>query len=124
MEAFPMPDIRAETVADNILKGRISRFGTPLVITTDQGTHKQKPFIFKDCSHVFVRTDSVRRSLQPPYHGPYKVINRSDKFFTLFIKGKNVNVSIDRLKPCFSDNSSESDIESNIGEDTPAEKKE
>ncbi|GFY47840.1 uncharacterized protein TNIN_68661 [Trichonephila inaurata madagascariensis] len=83
---------------------------------------KQKPFIFKDlkdCSHVFVHTDSVSRSLQPPYHGPYKVINRSDKVFTLFIKGKNVNVSIDRLKPCFSDNSSESDTESSIGEDTP-----
>ncbi|GFY51182.1 hypothetical protein TNIN_421361 [Trichonephila inaurata madagascariensis] len=27
--------------------------------------------------------------------------------------------SIHRLKPCFSDNSSESDIESSIGEDTP-----
>ncbi|GFY60023.1 uncharacterized protein TNIN_43561 [Trichonephila inaurata madagascariensis] len=83
---------------------------------------KQKLFIFKDlkdCSHVFVRTDSVRRSLQSPYHGSYKVINRSDKVFTLFIKGKNVNVSIDRLKPCFSDNSSETDIESSIGEDTP-----
>ncbi|GFY60779.1 uncharacterized protein TNIN_107321 [Trichonephila inaurata madagascariensis] len=83
---------------------------------------KRKPFKFKDlkdCSHVFVHTDSVRRSLQPPYHGPYKVINRSDKVFTLFIKGKNVNVSIDRLKPCFSDNSSETDIESSIGEDTP-----
>ncbi|GFY53091.1 uncharacterized protein TNIN_62571 [Trichonephila inaurata madagascariensis] len=73
----------------------------------------------KDCSHVFVHTDSVLRSLQPPYHGPYKVINRSDKVFTLFLKGKNVNVSIHRLKPCFSDNSSESDIESSIGEDTP-----
>ncbi|GFX44711.1 uncharacterized protein TNCV_2427951 [Trichonephila clavipes] len=83
---------------------------------------KQKPFIFKDlkdCSHVFVRTDIVRRSLQPPYHGPYNVINRSDKVFTVFIKGKNVNVSIDRSKPCFSYNSSESDIESSIGEDTP-----
>ncbi|GFT05147.1 retrovirus-related Pol polyprotein from transposon opus-like Protein [Trichonephila clavipes] len=33
--------------------------------------------------------------------------------------GNNVNVSIDRLKPCFSDNSPESDIESSIGEDTP-----
>ncbi|GFY68653.1 gag pol polyprotein [Trichonephila inaurata madagascariensis] len=29
METFPMPGIRAETVADNILKGWISRFGTP-----------------------------------------------------------------------------------------------
>ncbi|GFW03626.1 uncharacterized protein TNCV_3988451 [Trichonephila clavipes] len=55
---------------------------------------------------------------------PYKVINRSDKVFTLFFKGQNVNVSIDRLKPCFSDNSSEIDIESSIGEDAsnkPAE---
>ncbi|GFX94040.1 uncharacterized protein TNCV_3414021 [Trichonephila clavipes] len=36
---------------------------------------KQKPFIFKnlkDCSRVFVRPDSVRQSLQPPYHRPYK----------------------------------------------------
>ncbi|GFY27592.1 hypothetical protein TNCV_910431 [Trichonephila clavipes] len=46
-------------------------------------------------------------------------MHKSDKVFTLFIKNKNVNVSIDRLKPCFSDNSSESDIESSIGEDTP-----
>ncbi|GFT00020.1 uncharacterized protein NPIL_220951 [Nephila pilipes] len=73
---------------------------------------KQKPFVFKDlknCSHVFVRTDIIRQSLQPPYHGPYQVIKRSDKIFTLLIKNKNVNISIDRLKPCFSDNSPETD---------------
>ncbi|GFS72487.1 uncharacterized protein NPIL_145101 [Nephila pilipes] len=73
---------------------------------------KQKPFVFKDlqnCSHVFVRTDIIRQSLQPPYHGPYQVIKRSDKIFTLLVKNKNVNISIDRLKPCFSDSSSETD---------------
>ncbi|GFS49983.1 transposon Ty3-I Gag-Pol polyprotein [Nephila pilipes] len=37
-EAIPLSDIRAETVADNLFKGYIARFGTPLVITTDQGT--------------------------------------------------------------------------------------
>ncbi|GFS75397.1 uncharacterized protein NPIL_177071 [Nephila pilipes] len=73
---------------------------------------KQKPFVFKDlqnCSHVFVRTDIIRQSQQPPYHGPYQVIKRSDKIFTLLVKNKNVNISIDRLKPCFSESSSETD---------------
>ncbi|GFS49815.1 uncharacterized protein NPIL_418821 [Nephila pilipes] len=69
---------------------------------------KQKPFVFKDlqnCSHVFIHTDIINQSLQPPY----QVIKRCDKMFTLLIKNKNVNISIDRLKPCFSDNPSETD---------------
>ncbi|GFS99729.1 uncharacterized protein NPIL_672851 [Nephila pilipes] len=73
---------------------------------------KQKPFVFKDlqnCSHVFVRIDVIRQSLQPPYHVPYQVIKRSYKIFTLLVKNKNVNVSIDRLKTYFSDNPSETD---------------
>ncbi|GFY66317.1 integrase catalytic domain-containing protein [Trichonephila inaurata madagascariensis] len=45
---------------------------------------KQKPFIFRDlatCTHVFVGTDSVRTSLQPPYEGPYPVIKRYANLF-------------------------------------------
>jgi cleavage and polyadenylation specificity factor subunit 1 len=65
-----------------------------------------KIFINKDLlqtSHVFVRTDSVKRSLQPPYTGPYPVIKRFPKYFNININGKISKVSIDRLKPCFSD---------------------
>ncbi|GFT36586.1 integrase catalytic domain-containing protein [Trichonephila clavipes] len=51
MEAFPMPDIRAETIAGNILKGWISRFGTPLVITTDQGTQFEAQ-LFRELSKL------------------------------------------------------------------------
>ncbi|GFQ90542.1 transposon Ty3-I Gag-Pol polyprotein [Trichonephila clavata] len=65
---------------------------------------KQKPFIFRDlatCTHVFVRTDSVRTSLQPPYEGPYPVIKRYAKYFDISIKGVSRTISIDILKPCF-----------------------
>lgn len=52
-------------------------------------------------SHVFIRNDAVKRSLQPPYNGPYEVLRRDAKHMTLFINGRTDTVSIDRLKPAF-----------------------
>lgn len=54
-----------------------------------------------ESSHVFVRQDMVRRPLQQPYEGPFQVIKRDPKYFKLSIKGKEKNVSINRLKPAF-----------------------
>ncbi|CAK8676246.1 unnamed protein product [Clavelina lepadiformis] len=51
-----------------------------------------------DCTHVFVRVDASRPSLSPPYAGPYKVLAKYDKYFTLAIVGQHPNVSVDRLK--------------------------
>ncbi|VDQ17285.1 unnamed protein product [Trichobilharzia regenti] len=51
----------------------------------------------KTSSHVFVRRDSVRRPLDPPYDGPYNVIKRMDKSFFLDKKHSEDTVSIDRL---------------------------
>ena len=36
------------------------------------------------------------------YHGPYKVVNRKDKYFKLQIGSKQDKVSDDRMKPVFS----------------------
>lgn len=72
--------------------------------TTTSKHGNQTVFVHKalqNCSHVFVRNDFVRSSLQPPFNGPFPVLERKDKFFKLRIKQKDVNVSIDRLKPTY-----------------------
>ena len=51
---------------------------------------------------VFLRTDAVRKPLQPPYSGPYRVLQRSPKYFKIEVNGKSALVSIDRLKPAYS----------------------
>ncbi|GFX44645.1 transposon Ty3-I Gag-Pol polyprotein [Trichonephila clavipes] len=38
-EVIPTEDMLAETTARALLNGWISRFGTPVTITTDQGTN-------------------------------------------------------------------------------------
>ncbi|CAH8674423.1 unnamed protein product [Schistosoma haematobium] len=53
------------------------------------------------CKFVFVRVDSVRRPLQHPYEGPYEVVERQTKYFTINKNGKKETVSIDRIKPAF-----------------------
>jgi len=51
---------------------------------------------------VFVREDSSQPPLAPLYRGPYRVLERTPKFFKLQLGEKTDTVSIDRLKPVFS----------------------
>ncbi|CAK8676854.1 unnamed protein product [Clavelina lepadiformis] len=63
-----------------------------------------KTYVHKDlwtCSHVFVRHDAHRKPLSRFYDGPFLVLDRSDKYFTLLIKNKPANVSLDRLKQAY-----------------------
>ena len=61
----------------------------------------------KTCTHVFVRRDAVRKPLQPPYDGPFKVISRSDKHFVIDLNTRQDTVSIDRLKSAYIDTTKE-----------------
>lgn len=69
--------------------------------------HHNKPraFILKDlytCTHVFIRIDAAKKSLDQPYEGPYEVQERlTDKVFKILIKGEEATVSTDRLKPAY-----------------------
>lgn len=72
--------------------------------TTPSSHDSAKVFVYpniKTASHVFIRNDAVRTPLQQPYEGPYKVLERKEKYFKLLIKNRKVNVSIDRLKSAF-----------------------
>lgn len=83
---------------------RIRYFAEKLQPVPTSNHNKQKTFIYKDlatCSHVFLREDALRGSLQPAYTGPYEVLDRSDKTFKIRAKGRDVTVSIDRIKPAY-----------------------
>ncbi|XP_026316980.1 uncharacterized protein LOC113228056 [Hyposmocoma kahamanoa] len=71
-------------------------------------SHHDRPssFIFKDlatATYVFLRYDTSRRSLQPPYSGPHRVLDRRDKTISLDVGGRTVTVNIDRVKPAHID---------------------
>lgn len=67
--------------------------------------HKNRAFCFKDlrsCTHVFLRTDAVKKPLEQPYSGPFKILDRtSDQVYRIEIGGNAHNVSVERLKPAF-----------------------
>ena len=48
-------------------------------------------------SHVFIRNDGIKR----PYSGAYRVMCRSDKWFTVRMSGRDKTVSVDQFKPAF-----------------------
>ncbi|KMQ91091.1 pro-pol polyprotein [Lasius niger] len=70
------------------------------------GTHhgERRTSVFKNLKttdQVFVRHDAVGGPLQQPYDGPYRVVSRNAKTFVVHIRGKDVTVSVDRLKPAY-----------------------
>ncbi|KAM8702170.1 hypothetical protein ACLKA7_000728 [Drosophila subpalustris] len=65
------------------------------------------PLHMPELSHatnVFVRVDRVRAPLEPPYEGPFQVLDKQSKYFKVRLPTRDVNISIDRLKAAFMDN--------------------
>ncbi|XP_076384577.1 uncharacterized protein LOC143263678, partial [Megalopta genalis] len=94
-ESLPLPG--------DFVAGLRKHFAT-LAPTPGSNHSTKRVFVFKDLAtaeHVFVRNDAVRGILQPPYDGPYRVLERGDRTYSLSIRDKAVTVTIDRLKPAY-----------------------
>lgn len=70
--------------------------------TTHHGS--RSPFIHKELKqtiHVFVRDDTVQRSLQPEYQGPYEILARiNEKLYTVLIKAvQRINREVETSVP-------------------------
>ena len=49
-----------------------------------------------------MRTDAVRKGLQPPHTGLYCIVSRpGSKYYLLDLNGRQDTVSVDRLKPVY-----------------------
>lgn len=87
-------------VANEIRQGIIS--SRPNIVQRKNiQKHIYVPQDLKNCSHVFLREEVNKGNLNPPYRGPFKVIRRSEKTFTIDLDNKTSVISIDRLKPAY-----------------------
>ncbi|UYV80191.1 hypothetical protein LAZ67_18001967 [Cordylochernes scorpioides] len=80
-------------------------------------TNQNNIFSHKDLdtsSHVFIRKYFVKRALSPPYEGPFPVVSRSSKTFIVKINDQDKVISVNRLKPAFIENTSQSFHDSSI----------
>jgi hypothetical protein len=55
----------------------------------------------KKCTHVFLRQDTTRRVLEPPYSGPYQVLSRREKTMQILVRDRPITMSTDRVKPAY-----------------------
>jgi hypothetical protein len=53
--------------------------------------------------YVYIKRGPAASSLSPLYTGPYKVVERGQKYFRLDVGGRSEAVSVDRLKPHLGD---------------------
>ena len=76
----------------------ISRLAYCAPRTANRESHLDAALFSPSCTHVYIRIDSHRSSLAPFYRGPYRVISKHAKYFSVDFREHSDTVSIDRLK--------------------------
>ena len=84
------------------IEGAVSGFSGPPQHHVPPSQPQPLPRDLLTAEFVFVREDASKPPLSPLYRGPYKVLERFEKFFILKIGDKSDSVSVDRLKAVYS----------------------
>ena len=59
------------------------------------------PESLKKATYVFVRHGARRTPLARPYDGPFRVLEKGEKFFRVKVGAKEQVITVDHLKPAF-----------------------
>ena len=104
-EFFQATTLAAEPEVSDLLKHlRTTMAGLRPMETSHYRQHTaHMPVDLQSCTFVFVRHDAHRTPLRCTYDGPFRVLERAAKYFTLDLNGRRDTVSVDRLKPAFLD---------------------
>ncbi|KAA3679483.1 uncharacterized protein DEA37_0012673 [Paragonimus westermani] len=100
-------DVRHVSGSDNVVGDALSRVSALVghdIIASRTLENKTAKCLLPNISktaHVFVRVVGSRRPLERPYGGPFKVLQRKDRFYVLERQGTRDTVSIDHLKPAY-----------------------
>ncbi|XP_036362146.1 uncharacterized protein LOC118765014 [Octopus sinensis] len=63
-----------------------------------QKTDTYIPLDINQWMYVFIQNDGIPSQICPPYSGPYRVLQRREKYFVVNMNGKPNTISNDRLK--------------------------
>jgi cleavage and polyadenylation specificity factor subunit 1 len=100
-----LPDCVAPQAAPDMLRGlrqQVQQF-LPVPTSAHRLITPHVPTDLSTARHVFVRRGGQLGPLQRPYEGPFLVLDKADKFFTLDYGGKLEKFAIDRLKAAHTD---------------------
>ena len=95
------PDLRADETNDYVSRMQRALVGLLPPPTRPPPTTRA---VFSDpklytATHVFIRRDGHKKPLEPLYEGPFRVVQRGRRHFSIQLGDKVDSISIERLKP-------------------------
>ena len=101
--AFLEPVNREELPSSDFVQDlyRTMREIEPTQMSHHSSPKTNVPQSLETSSFVYVREDAVRHPLVRPYSGPFKILEKTAKYFVIERKGKPDKITVDHLKPAF-----------------------